>query len=653
MAEARAAYRAIPGRLLLKLGSGYWIKLYEFNRLVVLNAQLQAVISLSQYANSSEDANAASLAVEMEEAAAESLQRFDTGYWTYYSLSSKPSPLEYQRYVVQMLRTLAPDDPRFATAATRFASYEKQPPAIKLGAAGVGGVRFWLSKPATVVMRSAAGPTKRLSLYGGWYNFAWKTPRRAGTFAISASVSDWAWNTTAFTPLPIVRVASSAVWKVVGSNAAQTKSVTDAAETGVASKAAAISTRAEGQPGFAVAAGLDGAGQASTAVDQGLNALRLSVPWPPGATTPDPAIITSLRGLPVGKRVIVELIASPVPVEDAARASLAAYARSLVQQLPSIGDLLLGPAPSSAIGPDYLAALAAVHDAVKPVSPALVIAGELDGASTPKATLSSLGEAFSSLDRSAPVMDELAFRPAPSAVSGAWTMNNYRQLVADLGSYFDGSGQLGSTLPILEDGVAVATTIPAAAASAYPTPPGPTRGVTESAQASAYNQALATAACLPNLSGVVFSRLIDNPAAGDQSGLYYANGGAKTSAAAVREKTLLAARGVLRVCLGVGFPVSAGTLVFPAQLSTLSPPRVLLACTRDCLFLVTLERTSDGKPVLAKRGALQGRTTPTAVQLPRGVALAVGRSYRMRVRLVAQFNPGTVRQYTSPTLVSG
>ncbi|MGD0166808.1 MAG: D-glucuronyl C5-epimerase family protein [Gaiellaceae bacterium] len=653
MNDARAAYRAIPAGLLLKLASGPWIRLYGFNRSVVLNAQLQAVISLGKYAVARGDAGATSLVAEMEQAAAASLQRFDSGYWTYYSLPRAPSPLDYQRYVVRMLKTLAPDDSRFAAAATRFASYEKQPPAFKLGVAGAGAVRFWLSKPATVSMRSTAGPPKSLSLSDGWHTLGWKLPSGAGIFSVSASARDWAGNTAAFSPLPVVRVVSPAVWTVVGSSAAQTKSVADAAESGVTAKATATQARSIGRPGFAVAAGLDAASQASTAVDQGLNALRLSVPWPAGASAPDPAIVSALRRLPGGERIIVELVASPLPADAATRATFAAYALSLAQQLPSISDLLLGPAPSVADGPDYLAALAALYDAVKPVSPALEIAGELDGSSAPKTTLHAYAEVYTNLGRSAPVMDELAFRPAPLPAPGAWTLNNYRALVAALGSSFDASGQLGSTLPILVDGVAVATKIPTAKASVYPTPPGPIPGVAESTQARAYAQALATAACLPNVSGVVFRRLVDNPAASDQSGLYYADGSAKTSATAVRTAAISAGRGVLRACPGLAVPVRASTLVFPLQLSTLSPPRVLLACTRDCLFLVTLERASDGKPVLAMRGAIEGGLMPTAVQLPQGTVLATGSSYRLRVRLVAQTNPGLISQYGSPILMAG
>jgi hypothetical protein len=50
MGKARAAYQAIPSRLLTSVTAGPWIRLYSFTSLPVTNAQLQAVISLRSYA---------------------------------------------------------------------------------------------------------------------------------------------------------------------------------------------------------------------------------------------------------------------------------------------------------------------------------------------------------------------------------------------------------------------------------------------------------------------------------------------------------------------------------------------------------------------------------------------------------------------------
>ena len=88
-AQARAAYRAIPGHLLTSVAAGPWIRLYSFSSLAVLNAQLQAVISLQSYADAPEDAGPARSRRACSRAAAATLPRFDTGYWTYYALPAR------------------------------------------------------------------------------------------------------------------------------------------------------------------------------------------------------------------------------------------------------------------------------------------------------------------------------------------------------------------------------------------------------------------------------------------------------------------------------------------------------------------------------------------------------------------------------------
>ena len=458
---AERAFRLIPGRLLQTVGSGPWIRLYGFNHAVVLNAQLQSIVSLSDYSETSGDADAATLAASMSSSAAANLNRFDSGYWTYYQLPSTPAPLSYQRYVVQLLTKLAPDDPRFAAAATRFSSYAKQPPAFKLANSSAGAVRFWLSKPATVELRSAAGATKRLSLYGGWHTLGWKLPSRAGAYSVSVSAKDWAGNSASFTALPIVRVVAPPSFAVVSSAVSQSKAIRAAAEASATSRANAVTSSLLGQPSFAAGAGLDDPSQATLAAGEGLNAVRLRLVWPVAASVHDPTLVTALQSVPPGQRLIVELVANPMPSDSAGRNALAAYAHSLAQQVPGIRDLLLGSAPTPATVRDYVATLSSIYDAVKPVAPALAIAAELDGAAAPKATLNALTVEYVASGRTTPMMDELAFSPAPAVKSGAWTIDNYGQLVAALGDAFDDSGQLGSTLPILVDGVTVATAIPA------------------------------------------------------------------------------------------------------------------------------------------------------------------------------------------------
>ena len=652
---ARGAYRTIASQLLIRRSAGPWIKLYGFNRTVVLNAQLQSLLSLRDYANATVDGDAATLSTAMERAVATDLHRFDTGYWTYYSLPRNPSSLDYQGYVVRLLRKLNSGDARLASAANRFAGYAKQPPAFEIATGKLGAVRFWLSKPASVEMRSSAGSRKRLTLYGGWYNLGWKLPRRVGAYSVLVQARDWAGNSASFSDLPIVRVVPAATWKVVGSSASQTKSLADAAEAGVASRTAATNTTSSlGLASFSVGAGLDNAAQAPLLAGAGLNSARLSIPWRAGASAPDTATLDQLRSLPTGLNLIVELSADPLPADATERANLAAFASSLVGQIPSIGELLLGPAPALGSAPIYVAALAAIRDVVKPSAAAVAVAGELDGAKSPGATLTALAAAYRSSGRTEPLMDELAFRPAPAPGKNVWAIGNYAQLTAALGRAFPGGAQKGATLPMLIDGVASATTIPPEKAGAYPSPPGPVPGVGERAQRDAYKLALQTTFCQPNISGVIFGRLIDRAAtaaqSGDQSGLYYADGSAKTSLGAVAKSAALAGRGALDVCPGLRVSVTAKTLVFPLGFSNQAPPQVALACSRDCAYLVTLER-ADRKPVRAKRGVLNAGVIATLKIA--GPPLPAGSGYHLRVRLVASTSPGPIQQYLSPSLSAG
>jgi hypothetical protein len=645
---ARKAFRAIPGKLVTRRASGPWVRLYSFNRLIVLNAQLQSIISLEDYANANDDLDASDLSMRMEDAAATELHRFDTGYWSYYSLPHTYSPLSYQEYVVRLLKKLALEDDRFESAAARFAAYAKQPPAFKVANAKTGAVRFWLSKPSSVRFRSRAG-TKRMTLSGGWHTIRWKLPKRTKSYPLKVTARDWAGNTADFKSLPLVRIMSKPVWKVTRSSGAQIKSIRDAAEAGVAARAKAASTQLLSGDYFTVGAGLDGSGQLALGSNLGLNAAALKVTWASPAPAPDPAVVSQLRSIPAEQRLLVEIVADPLPASAEEQSELSAFVTSLVGQVPGIDDLILAPEPTFDTAPAYSAAVGAVRDAALAAARAhettIEVGVEIDGSTSPKAALNALTDAFVASGRDTPIADELAFVPAPEAGKHSWTVDNYPQLEKALDDVF--LGKEGSELPIVLFGVALPTTIPPEKVGAYPNPPGVVPGASENAQARAYTLALRSAVCLPNVTGLVLDRLVDG--SGNQSGLFYADGSAKTSESAVVASITLALRGTLSVCPGMAARVAASTIVFPLEVSSKTRPRVLLTCTRDCLYLFTLEKT-NGKPVLAKRGALKRKTVPTTVRLPRGGAVIGGRSYRLRVRLVAKTNPGPIRQYRSPVI---
>ena len=119
---------------LLTLSSGPWIRLYSFDGEVVLNAQLQTILSLQDYAALTGDQQAASLAEALDTSAKSLFARFDTGAWSLYSLGGLEAPLDYQRFVTTILQKLSDRDPSWAEAAARFKAYLKQAPTLAVAA---------------------------------------------------------------------------------------------------------------------------------------------------------------------------------------------------------------------------------------------------------------------------------------------------------------------------------------------------------------------------------------------------------------------------------------------------------------------------------------------------------------------------------------
>ena len=104
---AARAYAAVPP-LTMQLPTGPWIRLYSFKREIVLNAQLQSVLSLLQYAADSGDSSAArARAAARRVGAGDASPRFDTGDWSLYELGGAYATKEYQLFVTQLLAKLA------------------------------------------------------------------------------------------------------------------------------------------------------------------------------------------------------------------------------------------------------------------------------------------------------------------------------------------------------------------------------------------------------------------------------------------------------------------------------------------------------------------------------------------------------------------
>jgi len=209
--EARRAFLAIPNGLLVNLPEGPWIKLYSYSGSAVLNAQLQATLSIADYARLAHDPRARRLARRMRLATLALLGRFDTGTWSRYALGGADSTSEYHAYVTSLLWKFARRTGgwRWRVYAARFRGYRFAPPRMRFGgrvesfypdpADGFrdrAELRIWLSKPALVTLR-VAGQSWRTWLGRGWQRTD-LTPRPLppGRHRVVASATDRFGHTT-------------------------------------------------------------------------------------------------------------------------------------------------------------------------------------------------------------------------------------------------------------------------------------------------------------------------------------------------------------------------------------------------------------------------------------------------------------------------
>jgi len=258
------------------------------------------------------------------------------------------------------------------------------------------------------------------------------------------------------------------------------------------------------------------------------------------------------------------------PLTAEARSQFAAYTAAVVKAVGTVRDVIVGNEPNlnrfwlPQFGPGganvsaaaYLRLLGATYDAVKAARDDVLVWGgataprgaDRPGASrettSPTSFIRALGAAYRASGRDRPVMDGFVHHPYPesSAVPidlphprvKSIGLADYDKLVRLLGEAFDGTAQKGSGLPILYGEIGVETTIPAAKQALY-TDREVAPTVSEQAQAAAYRRTLELASCQPNVAGVLFFHLLDEPSlVGWQSGVRYVDGTPKTSLAPVR-----------------------------------------------------------------------------------------------------------------------
>ncbi|HVS85719.1 MAG TPA: D-glucuronyl C5-epimerase family protein [Gaiellaceae bacterium] len=211
LAAARKAYLAVAGSLSVPTSAGPWVRLYSWSRGLVLNAQLQTVLSLRSYATLAGDTQAQAFADRMLTAAQQLFGRFDTGDWSLYELGGRYASTSYQEFVTDLLAKLADatDDPFWQAAATRFVNYTYEAPDVEEGGddtplvtypqpadGWLDSVRipFTLSKRATVTVSIAGKTVATLkNVAGGDRSVTWTPPpdMQPGTYDVLVRAVDF------------------------------------------------------------------------------------------------------------------------------------------------------------------------------------------------------------------------------------------------------------------------------------------------------------------------------------------------------------------------------------------------------------------------------------------------------------------------------
>src|SRR3954451_24528484 len=266
----------------------------------------------------------------------------------------------------------------------------------------------------------------------------------------------------------------------------------------------------------------------------GLDTIRVTAQWGRGQTAlPEDAQAELENAVSAATaaeiRIVLSLYPSgstqtPIAPED--RAAFARYTASIAEGFPDIRDFIVGNEPNlnrfwlPQFGPSgedaaavaYVSLLAKSYDALKALSPANeVLGGVLSHAGSdnpaiarqthsPTQFILDMGQAYRANGRQAPIMDAFSFHPymlssnEPPTITHSdttITIADYPKLVGLLGQAFDGTGQKGSTLPIVYDEFGVESTFASDKAGLYTGAEAPTvHPVDQATQALYYQQAL-------------------------------------------------------------------------------------------------------------------------------------------------------------------
>jgi hypothetical protein len=426
----------------------------------------------------------------------------------------------------------------------------------------------------------------------------------------------------------------------------------------------------------------------------GLEAVRVTAVWDPANPHPAPGEVEALNNLTAAAKLdAIDVFVSvynfgsrTTPLTDDEQASFANYAAELARDAPDVRNFIIGNEPnlnrfwlpqfnldgSDAAAPAYLSLLARTYTALKSVDSSIKVYGGaisprgIDRPGTgrdthsPTVFIQDLGSAYRSSGLTGPVMDALAIHPYPenSEVAPTFAHPNttpigiadYGKLVGLLGKAFDGTGQPGSTLPILYAEYGVETRIPSAKASEYTgTEPATIKPVPESTQASYYRQAMALSFCQPNVVGLLIFHAFDETALDRfQSGLYYPDLTPKTSLPVVHDAVRDVRGGVIAKCGGLELTPNAKVAYPRIRTIAAGTAAIAVTCDLDCSIAARLEKLPRRSTTLAVRAT--GRVGERALVRFPPTRIAPGR-YRFTLSLSAPVNRGEPRLLASKALI--
>lgn len=173
--------------------------------LLVLNAHLQAVIGLYDYAQLTGDPRAQALYTSGESEARVAVPRYDTGKWSLYSLE-RESDLSYHDLVTTFLKNLCKRtaQPVYCDTADRFDGYLAEAPSVaestrRIRTGAPARIGFSLDKISRVGMTVTDSSGRTMLATGavvgrGARYFTWRSPAKPGLYTLRLSARDLAGN---------------------------------------------------------------------------------------------------------------------------------------------------------------------------------------------------------------------------------------------------------------------------------------------------------------------------------------------------------------------------------------------------------------------------------------------------------------------------